>query len=185
MATALETLNVRAAQDRWAQRQNALDTAFKFATAFFACCVLFLLGAVIVALVDRRDAGAQPLRLLVPDQRAVEPGDRGVRRAGADLRHARHIADRHGCRRADQLRHRDLPDRAVPALARSGRSAPRSSCWPAFPASSTASGACSCSRRSCSRRVQPLLDRHARHHAPASARCSAARRSASASSPRA
>ena len=56
MATALETLNVRAAQDRWARRQKTLDTAFKFATAFFAYGVLFLLGAVIVALV----IGAMP-----------------------------------------------------------------------------------------------------------------------------
>jgi phosphate transport system permease protein len=51
MATALETINVRATQDRWAQRQKLLDAAFKFATAFFAYGVLFLLGAVIVALI--------------------------------------------------------------------------------------------------------------------------------------
>ena len=40
-----------------------------------------------------------------------------------------------------------------------GRSPSRSSCSPAFRRSSTASGACSCSRRSCRRTVQPFLIR--------------------------
>ena len=44
---------------------------------------------------------------------------------------------------------RVLPHRALPAWSCAGRSASPSSCWPASPASSTASGACSSSRRSC------------------------------------
>jgi phosphate transport system permease protein len=56
MATAFETIDVRAVQHRWAQRQKILDAAFRFATAFFAYGVLFLLGAVIVALI----IGAMP-----------------------------------------------------------------------------------------------------------------------------
>ena len=61
----------------------------------------------------------------------------------------RHLAHRHADRRAGRSADRDVPDRAVPACSCGGRSASRSSCSPAFPASSTASGACSCSRRSC------------------------------------
>ncbi len=51
MATALETIDTNSAQTRWAQKQRLLDAAFRFATAFFAYGVLFLLGAVIVALI--------------------------------------------------------------------------------------------------------------------------------------
>ena len=37
--------------------------------------------------------------------------------AGADLRHAGHLAHRHADRRAGRLRHRDLPHRTLPACA--------------------------------------------------------------------
>jgi phosphate transport system permease protein len=56
MATAIETMDLRAAQDRWARRQRVLDLAFKVMTGFFAFGVLILLGAVIVALI----VGAYP-----------------------------------------------------------------------------------------------------------------------------
>ena len=80
----------------------------------------------------------------------LEPGHREIRRAGADLRHDRHVVDRHGDRGAGRAADRGVPHRAVPAVAapadrhrdRAARRHPR--------ASSTASGACSCSRRSCS-----------------------------------
>ena len=44
----------------------------------------------------------------------LESGDERVRRAGADLRHARHVGDRAADRRAGELRHRAVPDRDVP-----------------------------------------------------------------------
>ena len=97
-------------------------------------------------------AGAAAVRLRLPGQRALEPGHRELRRAGADLRHARHLVHRDADRGAGRPDDRDVPHRAVPAYGCGGRSASRSSCSPASPASSTASGACSCSRRSCRRR---------------------------------
>ena len=44
-------------------------------------------------------------------------GQRQVRRAGADLRHAGHRAHRHADRRAGQFRHRAVPDRSRAELA--------------------------------------------------------------------
>ena len=62
-------------------------------------------------------AGAPQVRLRLPGQRALESGHREVRRAGADLRHDRHVAHRDGDRRSDRADDRDVPDRAVPAMA--------------------------------------------------------------------
>ena len=58
-----------------------------------------------------------------PSRRSASASSRGqswnppleeVRRGSADLRHARHIGDRHAHRRAGRHRHRDLPHRALP-----------------------------------------------------------------------
>ncbi len=58
------------------------------------------------------------------------------------------------------LRHRRVPDRNLSAAGCARRSASRSSCWPRFRASCSASGGCSSSRRSCSTSVQPWLIDH-------------------------
>ena len=54
-----------------------------------------------------------------------------------------------------ELRHRDLPHRAVAPCGCAARSAPPSRCWPPSPASSTACGASSSSCRSSSARAAP------------------------------
>jgi phosphate transport system permease protein len=50
MATATNSMDIRAAQHSWARRQRTLDLAFKAMTGFFAVGVLLLLGAIILAL---------------------------------------------------------------------------------------------------------------------------------------
>ena len=65
----------------------------------------------------RLAAGAAAVRLRLPGQRALESGHREIRRAGADLRHDRHLVHRHGDRGAGRPADRDVPDRAVPAMA--------------------------------------------------------------------
>ena len=55
--------------------------------------------------------------LELPHRRELEPGDREIRRARADLRHDRHLAHRHADRGAGRADDRVLPDRAVPAVA--------------------------------------------------------------------
>ncbi len=59
-------------------------------------------------------AGPARIRLRVSDLAELESGDREVRRAGADLRHDRHLADRDADRGADRPLDRDVPDRALP-----------------------------------------------------------------------
>ncbi len=67
---------------------------------------------------DRRlAAGAADLRLRVFRQSELESGHREIRRAGADLRHHRHLAHRDADRGPDRPADRVLPDRAVPAVA--------------------------------------------------------------------
>ena len=103
----------------------------------------------------RRDAVDQKVRVLVPDLRRLESGDREIRRAGLDLRHAHHlglamlIAVPVGIGIAIFLTE-ICPRRSAPA-----RSASPSNFSPASPASSTASGACSFSRPGSSRHVEP------------------------------
>ena len=97
----------------------------------------------------------QDVRPRLPGQQGVEPGHRPVRRAGAALRHGGDVGDRAAGRRAGQLRHRAGDHRAGAVAGSSGRSAWRSSCWRRSPASSTACGACSCSRRPSRRTCSP------------------------------
>ena len=81
------------------------------------------------SLMQRRVAGARALQLRIPHPRDLESGHRPVRRAGADLRHRwspRCIAMLLAV--PIELRHCDVPDRAVPAVAeaadrRGGRAA--------------------------------------------------------------
>ena len=69
---------------------------------------------------DHRRAGlgggsrVREIRPRVLLHRRLGPGEDELRRAGADLRHARHLDDRPADRRAGQLRHRDLSHRDVP-----------------------------------------------------------------------
>ena len=58
-----------------------------------------------------------------------------------------------------RARHRDLPHRALPAYGCAARSASPWNCSPAFPRSSTACGASSCSARSWPIRFQPFMIR--------------------------
>jgi phosphate transport system substrate-binding protein len=63
-----------------------------------------------------RGTGVPEVRPDVLRHERVEPGHQGVRRAGADLRHAGDVRDRAAHRRAGQLRHRAVPHRDVSAV---------------------------------------------------------------------
>ena len=90
----------------------------------------------------------QAIRLRFPMDAALDTSvDRQVRRAGADLRHAGDLVDRHADRGAGRPRIAMFLTELCPHGC-GARSASPSNCSPAFPASSTASGACSCWRRS-------------------------------------
>ena len=65
----------------------------------------------------RRRAGDQGIRPVVPLDQRLGPGPEQVRRPGDDLRHAGDLADRDADRRAGELRHRAVPDRAVARMA--------------------------------------------------------------------
>ena len=144
--------------------------------------VLLLLGGVILSLVIGAMPALEHVRPRLPHHPVVEPGHREVRRHRADLRHHRHLADRHGDRHPGQLRHRHLPHRALPLSAapadrhrhRAARRHPLDHLrhlgpvrLRALPAGDGAA----------------LPHRHARQRAGASARSSPARLTASASSP--
>ena len=89
-------------------------------------------------------------RLALPHARDLEPGHRQVRRAGAGLRHAGDLAHRDAARRSRSASASPSSSPSSRPRGSSGRSASRSSCWRRCRASSTASGACSSWRRSCS-----------------------------------
>ena len=131
------------------QRLRLGDIAFRFLTQTAAIGVLIILGGVMFSLIEGSLPALQAFGFGFLLAAALESGHREVRRAGADLRHDRHLAHRDADRGADRPADRDVPHRAVPACGCGARSASPSSCWPASRASSTASGACSCSRRSC------------------------------------
>ena len=65
----------------------------------------------------RCGAGASGIRLRLPDLAELESGHREIRCARADLRHRRHLLHRHADRGADRPVHRDVPHRALPAMA--------------------------------------------------------------------
>ena len=93
------------------------DVAFRHVTRAAAFGVLLLLERR-HRLTDRRlAAGVQGFRLRLPDERALESGYREVRRACADLRHARDLVHRHADRGPDRTDDRLLPHRIVPAMA--------------------------------------------------------------------
>ena len=68
--------------------------------------------------------------------------------AGADLRHAGHVVHRLVDRHPGEFRHRAVPDRALAGLAAPAAGHRDRTAGRRYPASSTACGACSCSRRS-------------------------------------
>ncbi len=111
------------------RRFNVLDTVFRSATFISAVAVL-LLSRRRDSVADHRIGADIPrLRPQLPDYPVVEPGDREVRRHRTDLRHRRHILDRHAHRHPGVDRHRGLPHRALSVLAapadRHGDRAPR------------------------------------------------------------
>ena len=111
-----------------------------------SCCCCSARGAVDGV---GRAAGVRDLRLAASSPaRDWDAVGGQVRRAGADLRNARHLGDRADHRRPGQHRHRLVPDRHRAALDARPDRAWRSSCSRRSRASSTACGACSCSRRS-------------------------------------
>ena len=67
----------------------------------------------------RRVAGDEGIRLCIPVDAALGAVGRsaGARRARPDLRHADHLGDRDADRHSGRSRHRDLPHRALPAMA--------------------------------------------------------------------
>ncbi len=95
-------------------------------------------------------AGARALQARLPHARDLEPGHRQVRGTRADLWHARHLVPRAAARRSRSASASPSSSPSWRLPGSSGRSASPSSCWPRCRASSTASGACSCSRPSCS-----------------------------------
>ena len=54
------------------------------------------------------------VRLLVPDEPVLEPGDRKIWRPSADLWHDHHVNHCNGHRRSNRTRHCNLLDRNVP-----------------------------------------------------------------------
>ena len=131
-------------------------------TRFFALFVLGLLLAILLALSFAAVPALEKFGFGFFVTNVWNPVTKQLRRAGADLRHAGHVGDRAPDRRAGQLRHRAVPDRDVPASRSSGRWAPRSSCWRRSRRSSTACGACSCSRRSSATTSSRRLTAHVR-----------------------
>ena len=109
------------------------------------------------ALADhRRLAGAQHIRLQLPDHRRA--GTRSPRNSAPSRRSTARSSPRCIAMLIGIPVSRSASRSSSPSSARygcGGRSARRSSCSPAFPASSTASGASSCSRRSCRRPCSP------------------------------
>ncbi len=93
------------------------DTIFRLLTRAAAMGVLIILGGVIAVALPRLAAGVAGIRLQLPDRAALESGDREVRRAGADLRHDRHLSHCHADRGAGRPHDRVLSYRAVPAMA--------------------------------------------------------------------
>ena len=75
-------------------RQRLRERLFRGATLAAALLVLLLLGGVAVSLHQGRLAGARAFQARLPHPRDLESGDRQVRRAGADLRHAGDLAHR-------------------------------------------------------------------------------------------
>ena len=67
--------------------------------------------------VHRRGAGDPRVRPRLPVVHRLGPGAGQVRRPGDDLRHADDLVHRAADRGAGELRHRDLPDRAVAGVA--------------------------------------------------------------------
>ena len=125
-------------------------TVFRRLTRAAALVVLLILGGVIVSLVIGAMPAFRAFGFGFFTTRSWNPVTEKFGALAPIYGTRRHLAHRHADRRAGRHRHRDLPDRAVPAVACAGRSASPSNCSRAFPASSTASGACSSSRRSCS-----------------------------------
>ena len=93
------------------------DALFRQLTRAAAVAVLILLGGVIVSLVIGSLPALRAFGFGFLVERALESGHREVRRAGADLRHPRHLVHRHADRGAGRPLHRDLPHRALPAVA--------------------------------------------------------------------
>ncbi len=130
--------------------------------------------------VRRRLSRLQGIRFRLPPQRFLEPAQGAFRRRRGDLRHARDLDHRHGDRRSGRPRHcgvsdRTLPDPAAPADRHRDRTARRHSLDHLrhlgrllFQAGHAG--------------LHPAGDhRDARQRFPASAICSAGRRSATAS----
>ncbi len=93
------------------------DAAFRQMTRAAAVGVLLLLSGVMISLVAGSLPALRTFGLELPDDRAMESGHGEIRRAGADLRHARHVVHRHadcGPGGPDDCL---LPHRAVPAMA--------------------------------------------------------------------
>ena len=116
-------------------------------------------GRHLVSLVDRRLAGALQVRLRASSHSTDwNPVTDVFGGRGPDRRHPGHLGPGAGHRPADRLRRRGLPGRVLPAVAAPADRRRRSSCWPAFPRSSTACGACSSSRPFFAMHVQlPLM----------------------------
>ena len=137
-ATAIRTAERQAlfgngARARACGRLKFSDSGFRRLTLAAALIVLILLLGVAISLF----IGAWPAFPRVRAQllllRRLEPGRQRNSARARDLRNARHLADRHGDRRAGRPRHRRLPHRALSACRCAGRSASPSNCWPAFP----------------------------------------------------
>ena len=153
---------------------------FRYLTRAAAITVLIILSGIIVSLVHGSLAGAADVRFRLPVRRSLEPGHREIRRHRADLRHHRHLAHRHADRGAGRPVHFDLPHRTVPAVAapsdrhrhRAARRHPQHHLRHLGPVRVRAVPAAD---------LAAVPDRYARARSPASAICSPARLTASAS----
>ena len=110
-AMTAETACRRGSPPRASRRGALADRAFHGADAFFALLVLLVLVRRHRRAGRRRGAGAASIRLRFPRHRRLEPGHREIRRAGADLRHARHLGDRDADRHSGRVRGRAVHHR--------------------------------------------------------------------------
>jgi hypothetical protein len=95
-----------------------MEPLFRGLTRFFALFVFSLLAAILVSLAYGATLSIQKFGFGFLLDGRMESGDGGIRGARAHRRHARHFVHRPRDRDPGELRHRDLPHRALARVLR-------------------------------------------------------------------